>query len=1118
MAILDSYEKGLNVFNTFNKMDAVRVKVTNIPRSVTSETFALFLKHFELPQIESTHLRTCPPPANYFAYVNFHSSSDAKRAVELLHGKDIQGIKLSAKLLLRHEPSRAQESRQVVLDSSQQPPSLSATSDSYCSVRVYGLPLECTEKALRNQFEMFGSIQSAHLIGGRSGLACINYESADSACCAVRTLDGSNFMLSKIRVIPQVCRKRTSSNAQTSSPPASKLSLSLPPDEQQKALFTKLPTGLTLKPTSLSSVQQKAFSLGHMQESVDVDAVQRRTATGKHRSTGPAQTIAAKSPVTQATISRQTQPLSPDSNFSLPTGQSSFSFSFPSGTKQREQTSESQQLDTKTQSPRQTNHLHGAGMAQSQDKSSFSTAATVCLSDADRHGLSASSTACHTEKNPFFTGATSRCALIPSGKAEAPCVLSAAAVSTSSLLLSKTPSHKQSPSKERFVSVSRQGRVHEMQPAPPTTVEVARTPKFIQVGPSSLMKANPFPTHMKTGPAHTNLSVNPLHQFEKAIPLEKPVIGKILLGRCSQDLSSLQHCENVAIKLLPDGKQFEIRGERRSVIRTVEEMGIILAETQKKLKKKKFNIEAMYVPFFLDKQRAGGADDIAHNNFVDFFVVQTNPKKAYLPLSDFSQLLRNRVNKKDSNNKEPLKVVDLEEIGVLHHKAVKCWEKLDETGTWTQWSEQANNDFNRKLRESSLQPFWYDENGVTFKIDLAFKEAVVVGSKFTCRLRISDVQSAWLYYQDDNFEFVHYQEEQDIIEGCLLYGAAEPLDCRGRQCVFDYDKMLESDITNNQVTSVERRPPVSSSMLAQRVTFAVEGLGEDLDRAVEQLDLLMQGAVEMRTNTVVTSLVLPPFLVNFSRQYCVRTECSEARMQIEGVSEYVDKVLMKILDAVTSQAASRPRFSRQMSSSEVLFEIPVHWEPQTENTECKPVQRDGEEWKMVENEWAKTMCSIPIEKIERIQNKWLWKEFVLTRQRMSNRNQGNVNERLLFHGTRETPPEDVFKSEHGFDFRFSKPGMWGHGSYFAVDAYYSATNYSHTLKLSGRRQIFLAKVLTGSAKEVAPSGQTRNYRVPPLKTDGSRDRYDSVTGLTNSSRVFVVYDHSKAYPAFLITF
>ena len=43
----------------------------------------------------------------------------------------------------------------------------------------------------------------------------------------------------------------------------------------------------------------------------------------------------------------------------------------------------------------------------------------------------------------------------------------------------------------------------------------------------------------------------------------------------------------------------------------------------------------------------------------------------------------------------------------------------------------------------------------------------------------------------------------------------------------------------------------------------------------------------------------------------------------------------------------------------------------------------------------------------------------------------------LFHGTSSTDPSLIYKSESGLDMRFSKPGMYGKGIYFAENSSYS---------------------------------------------------------------------------------
>ena len=80
---------------------------------------------------------------------------------------------------------------------------------------------------------------------------------------------------------------------------------------------------------------------------------------------------------------------------------------------------------------------------------------------------------------------------------------------------------------------------------------------------------------------------------------------------------------------------------------------------------------------------------------------------------------------------------------------------------------------------------------------------------------------------------------------------------------------------------------------------------------------------------------------------------------------------------------------------------------------------------------------------------------------------------------------------------------------------YSITNEKHYKKhlhqlSDGTKQMFLAKVLTGDSIQLKSNS---TLRMPPVK-DSSKGvvRYDTVTGHTNESQVFIAYSNDKAYP------
>ena len=72
--------------------------------------------------------------------------------------------------------------------------------------------------------------------------------------------------------------------------------------------------------------------------------------------------------------------------------------------------------------------------------------------------------------------------------------------------------------------------------------------------------------------------------------------------------------------------------------------------------------------------------------------------------------------------------------------------------------------------------------------------------------------------------------------------------------------------------------------------------------------------------------------------------------------------------------------------------------------------------------------------------------------------------------------------------------------------------------------MFLARVNIG---ETYACGPDRTLIMPPVKPSQASTstsvqfsvvRYDSVTGVTKDSQVYIVYDNRKAYPLYLITY
>lgn len=134
--------------------------------------------------------------------------------------------------------------------------------------------------------------------------------------------------------------------------------------------------------------------------------------------------------------------------------------------------------------------------------------------------------------------------------------------------------------------------------------------------------------------------------------------------------------------------------------------------------------------------------------------------------------------------------------------------------------------------------------------------------------------------------------------------------------------------------------------------------------------------------------------------------------------------------------------------------------------------------------------------------------------------------------------------------RFAAQGLWGRGIYFADKASYSK-NYSHTPVKSqtsgrpgpkqGELEMFLTRLLVGetifadiglpilgvissanipfvkhTGKEVKLN-QDRSLTVPPIDTMTGL-KYNSVTGHTAGSQVWIVYENGRAYPEYLVRY
>ncbi|XP_026720173.1 zinc finger CCCH-type antiviral protein 1-like [Athene cunicularia] len=169
------------------------------------------------------------------------------------------------------------------------------------------------------------------------------------------------------------------------------------------------------------------------------------------------------------------------------------------------------------------------------------------------------------------------------------------------------------------------------------------------------------------------------------------------------------------------------------------------------------------------------------------------------------------------------------------------------------------------------------------------------------------------------------------------------------------------------------------------------------------------------------------------------------------------------------------------------------------------------EYNKIKQLFQETMKNYKVLKIQRIQNPSLWKVFQWQKEQMKRENGGKeVNEKLLFHGTKKSFVEAI--CIHNFDWRIcgSNGTNYGKGSYFARDASYSHRYCQPEVRTN---IMFVARVLVGEYVK----GCTTYVRPPAKSTDGLRF-YDSCVDNELNPSIFVVFEKYQIYPEYIIQY
>ncbi|KAM4626889.1 protein mono-ADP-ribosyltransferase PARP14-like [Discoglossus pictus] len=194
-------------------------------------------------------------------------------------------------------------------------------------------------------------------------------------------------------------------------------------------------------------------------------------------------------------------------------------------------------------------------------------------------------------------------------------------------------------------------------------------------------------------------------------------------------------------------------------------------------------------------------------------------------------------------------------------------------------------------------------------------------------------------------------------------------------------------------------------------------------------------------------------------------------------------------------------------------DLPTLWDKMDKDQVKTVLLNPGDpEYTDVQNKFA--MSSLKIIKIERIQNRTLWLNYQIKKQSMDTKNGNTNNEKQLFHGTSPDTIKHVIQNGYNRSYAGKNAACYGNGTYFAVNASYSASDVYSKPDTNGYKYMYLAQVLTG----ISCTGSQGMLAPLPKSNDDQTDLYDSATNNIANPVMYVIFNDIQAYPEYLITF
>ncbi|XP_013925211.1 PREDICTED: poly [ADP-ribose] polymerase 14 [Thamnophis sirtalis] len=337
----------------------------------------------------------------------------------------------------------------------------------------------------------------------------------------------------------------------------------------------------------------------------------------------------------------------------------------------------------------------------------------------------------------------------------------------------------------------------------------------------------------------------------------------------------------------------------------------------------------------------------------------------------------------------------------------------------------------------------------------------------------------------------------------------------------------ESEYKNLEKLQKKLRISMKLDSEASPPSLCICGITKDVLHASTEIQTMIRRIREDREKKSKADLLTNLVLWRYEDNGQYRSFDSLTNMQIEAAAQHQRlheltinnkcyKVDLSKMQAVDDQGTCIALRRIAKVEDNPATAIPEEWDAMEETMRIKVVELKPEmtEYKKVQDMFNLTCKDCTIEKIERIQNLFYWQAYQIKKQEMDAKNGSINNERLLFHGTASTSLTHINSTGFNRSYAGLHAAYFGNGTYFAVNASYSAHDTYSQPDASGIKYMYLARVLVGEYC-VGSKGLVVPYQ--KNATDPT-DLYDSVTDNLKKPTLFVIFNDIQAYPEYLITF